>query len=449
MDFFGWSRIQWTRFAITGLLAFVVVPLVAYQNGWDVPTAVLCATGVVILAYTFETQGMRLEMLRANTMAVEPMLTATLGDPPPGGGTGVQLYVRNIGKGPAIHVGIDDITHLDQQQLNGKPYRLRTRFFGPPCVEAGSQEPFTPEFGIQTEDGFHRGDGDWNWTASLNPRTARENYDVLIRYEDMHGRRYRSVMRMGKGGIRLMRTGDPTREERGQTADDRRRDAREPERGVRNLPERVARHQMYASWAQAIAGLLVVIVTLGYVYLTHNLLKSQVEPQVDFELRSMSPGEVALGNNGPYRVVDVTVDADAMTFLGPPLSRPGMSISSGPRVPGVNASHWWRLPALAPGEVKTHDLTEVAMNALKLADSMEQSKRGGNLRDVSPKVRMQVLTFVVLKLTFHRDVDHRRYTIRKTLYVAKASNTGEPIVWDAEGPGSEGLGLKEAVNSIR
>jgi len=43
-----------------------------------------------------------------------------------------------------------------------------------------------------------------DFIASLNPQTALERYDVTVRYQDIGGRTYESLIWMGKGGIRLL-----------------------------------------------------------------------------------------------------------------------------------------------------------------------------------------------------------------------------------------------------
>ena len=63
-----WSKRQWVRFAVSGIVAFIIVPAVAKLLGFDVVVGIALGTGLVVLAYTVETQGMRLELVRSNTM---------------------------------------------------------------------------------------------------------------------------------------------------------------------------------------------------------------------------------------------------------------------------------------------------------------------------------------------------------------------------------------------
>ena len=49
-----------------------------------------------------------------------------------------------------------------------------------------------------------------DFIANLNPQTADKGYDVTISYEDINGQKRESVVRMGKGGIRLLSHGKVT-----------------------------------------------------------------------------------------------------------------------------------------------------------------------------------------------------------------------------------------------
>jgi len=46
-----------------------------------------------------------------------------------------------------------------------------------------------------------------DFAAHLNPQIANKSYNVTITYEDMNGQSRESVVRMGKGGIRLLSQG--------------------------------------------------------------------------------------------------------------------------------------------------------------------------------------------------------------------------------------------------
>lgn len=192
-----------------------------------------------------------------------------------------------------------------------------------------------------------------------------------------------------------------------------------------------------ATWVQAIASVILVIVTgvlvaisAYYANLTHKLVKSQVEPRVEFEF-DMSTNELAIGNSGPYPVLDVSLNADSMTFIGPPYNRPGITLRGGRRIPGRKPADWWAVDKIAAGEIQRKPIGDVIENALRGTDMMEQARKRGELREVSPKEDVQLFTFVIFRLTFHRDFDRKRYTMEKPLWVGRDAS-GNPHVWDTE-----------------
>lgn len=196
----GLSWAQWAKPFLIGVSAFVVIPLVAKWLGYSAGTAILWATGVVILLYTIETHEMRLEMVRANKMAVQPLLVTSIEKAELA--EGVSMVVKNIGKGPALRVQIEDIEHQIGEPIDGTRYRILTRFFTVDCLEAGATEMVIPRFGLEDRTGFQAKD---YWIAALNPHTARENFTITVTYEDMSGRTHKSEMQMGKDGTRLLR----------------------------------------------------------------------------------------------------------------------------------------------------------------------------------------------------------------------------------------------------
>lgn len=102
-----------------------------------------------------------------------------------------------------------------------------------------------------------------------------------------------------------------------------------------------------ATWVQAMSTVILVAITGYYACVNQGLLKTQVEPVVDFEL-SQDGTQVVIGNNGPYRVVDVRVQPETATFLGPPLNQPVMRVITGPVVPGSKPAGGGILEHLIP-----------------------------------------------------------------------------------------------------
>ncbi len=183
----------WARFGVEFSLAlFLIAPAVAWISGRDVGTAILWATGIVLLAYTIETQGMRLEIVRQNEIAIQPLLMTTVGRREET--QDMELILRNIGRGPALFVRV-----LDATLSAGEGGRLVAEFDGIDCVEAG-KDVFV-RFRIILIRGEKREEvaEGRNFLANLDPGIATASYDFSILYEDTIGWMHRSVIRMGKG----------------------------------------------------------------------------------------------------------------------------------------------------------------------------------------------------------------------------------------------------------
>ena len=168
--------------------------------GWGAAAGVLWATGVVVLLYTVETHYMRREMIRSNTMQVQPVLITRLAGPPPGEEQGDRLWAHNIGKGPALHVTFEEVD-INFTDMNFST-KSAVKFFGVDFIEAGRREVVRSVFGDRAADGFKER---FDWITQLDSRYARQDFPIIIHYEDIEGRGYTSELQMGKGGTRLLR----------------------------------------------------------------------------------------------------------------------------------------------------------------------------------------------------------------------------------------------------
>lgn len=183
---------MWTWW-LTGVALFGVIPLAAHFIGWNVYNTVVWATGVAVFVYTVEASRMRAAMVRANTMQVQPLLVTRLDMAERG------LKVSNIGKGAALHVTIDDIDV--EVATAGDPEHFAVRFATTDVVEAGQSYAVAATFGVTRGVGFQ---GRTDFLPNLIPNFANRDHDVIVRYQDVEGRRYVSQMSMGKSGTRLV-----------------------------------------------------------------------------------------------------------------------------------------------------------------------------------------------------------------------------------------------------
>ena len=104
----GWSDRQAIVFLFF-LWLFVVLPVFVETRALN--NTLLWLTGIIILLYTVETHGLRVEMVRQNEMAVQPLVTVGIERRKVEGSQEFKdmLVFRNIGRGPALFVTPADI----------------------------------------------------------------------------------------------------------------------------------------------------------------------------------------------------------------------------------------------------------------------------------------------------------------------------------------------------
>ena len=196
LDAVGWSNRQAIIF-LPFLYLFIVLPF--FLEGNALNNALLWLTGIVILLYTAETHGLRLEMVRQNEMSVQPLIIVT-------GivsreNSGDRVVLTNIGRGPALFVQSKDMVFGEHRAEHFAARLENVDFIGAnQTVEVAVRRSFEDEAGSpRTLQDF---------AAHLNPQIANKSYNVTITYEDMNGQSRESVVRMGKGGIRLLSHGN-------------------------------------------------------------------------------------------------------------------------------------------------------------------------------------------------------------------------------------------------
>jgi len=194
----------WLRFGLelSAILFFLLIPPLAWFMGYNVGNAILWATGLVLLAYTIETQGMRFEMVRQNEIAIQPLLLSSI-EPHPAAGQhqlqdGRAFVLRNIGRGPALFIQVNDI----EVGIDTKTRRTWViKFDKLDCIQGGERVPLDlytyAESGGSTTRGMDAID-------ELDPRSASKNYNVTISYKDINGQRYESLVLMGRDGVELL-----------------------------------------------------------------------------------------------------------------------------------------------------------------------------------------------------------------------------------------------------
>ncbi len=190
----------WIKFCVLAVI-FLAFILLAHKMGFDVNNALILATGLVLLFYTVETQGMRLEMVRQNEIAIQPVLIAGIERRE----DRVRLVLRNVGEGTALFVQTQDVVFPEDQGVRTIA-RFRSVDYISPEQDAVIKSHMTHE-GPEGEVMEGPREGRWAdaFAYHLDPENSPRPYEVIIHYEDINGQRRYSVMQMGRGGIRLLR----------------------------------------------------------------------------------------------------------------------------------------------------------------------------------------------------------------------------------------------------
>lgn len=160
-------------------------------------------TGVAIVWYTVETFFLRRETVRQNEIAVSPFIVANVEHRQisswPAPIIGPQLVMKNIGKGLALFVQVEDMTLTDPA---GDRVKFSVRFTKLSHLEE-RQECAVPiaECAAKSKevDPAHLSPA-----MSLDPKSAVDTYTMRINYQDVRGHRHTTRVQMGKAGIALL-----------------------------------------------------------------------------------------------------------------------------------------------------------------------------------------------------------------------------------------------------
>ncbi len=199
------SKTLWLLFSLAWLAVFgVILPFLGWRSGWfTLMESLTAGTGLVILWYTFETHQVRREMVRQNEIAIQPVVIAIIEERSaatvPAPTFRQELILRNIGRGPALFLKVQDLTLTDPA---GDRVRFMARFapvgYLEPQHEAVVRVAECRAVDVDLPSTY------LNPLPSLEQSTALEDYDVVIEYQDTNGEAWETLMRMGKTGISLL-----------------------------------------------------------------------------------------------------------------------------------------------------------------------------------------------------------------------------------------------------
>lgn len=202
------SKTLWLLLSLVWLTVFgAILPLLGQWLGWfDFMESLTAGTALVILWYTFETHQVRREMARQNETTIQPVVIAIIEERSattvPAPTFRRELILRNIGRGPALFLKVQDLTLTDPA---GDRVRFVARFapvsYVEPQCEAVVRVAECRAINVDLPSACI------NPLPSLEQSTAIEDYDVVIEYQDTNREAWETLMRMGKTGVSLLRHG--------------------------------------------------------------------------------------------------------------------------------------------------------------------------------------------------------------------------------------------------
>ena len=143
---------------------------------------ILFLTLLVIILYTWETRGMKKQMIKQKELSMRPLIVIDH--------DGSHYVLKNVGYGPAIETRMDDITIVKLNKtltfkIDFKKVGVLAREETAPLY-TGNQDEATPYVFDE---------------AAIDPRYAAKPFDFLISYRDLGNNAYSTSGIFGKGGI--------------------------------------------------------------------------------------------------------------------------------------------------------------------------------------------------------------------------------------------------------
>jgi hypothetical protein len=176
--------------------------------------------------------------------------------------------------------------------------------------------------------------------------------------------------------------------------------------------------------------MVLLLVTSYYAYLTHGLLKVQVEPAVAFDLIEEHGGpKIVVSNRGVYPVVNVSIDVRLETNQPSPSNRMVYGMPLG--TPGAPLPSFWFIEKLAPRMSQSRSAVDVAKRALEVWGEVragvvreESTGRDGKisslkrqdpgesdtLSELEGEGFAESLVAVKFRVRFFREVDLKEYS---------------------------------------
>jgi len=193
--------LRWLSPVITsaGLIA-LIVGLILHVLGWRVSDFILGVTGLILIAYTLETLGMRQQMIRQYEIELHPLVIVTTQPTQ-------DLVLKNIGRSAAISIQIEPLAFkpvpaaIDHIQV---ACEIIASFHLLDCLDTREEKLVSYSCHIEGSGGIKE---PFQNNLKLVPHIsqhATRNYCMTIHYEDIDGNPHKSLMQMGKDGTKLL-----------------------------------------------------------------------------------------------------------------------------------------------------------------------------------------------------------------------------------------------------
>ena len=152
---------------------------------------ILLATIGAILWYSWETRGMKKEMVKQTELRIRPQIIAYLDK------KGQNFLIMNVGNGTAMNVMVDELL------LDAIEQRVKLVFDRIDAIMPGQERKI-----IHSAYGRNNRkiEADFPFIANLDPQWASQTYHLNITYDNIEGIKYSSKVQCGKAGIKLLET---------------------------------------------------------------------------------------------------------------------------------------------------------------------------------------------------------------------------------------------------
>ena len=153
---------------------------------WEILTFfALFLTLLAILWYAWETREMKRQIIKQTELSLRPFVIISFSE------SGDKYQLINLGKTPALHVKIDDVSIINEEDLQIKYIFPETDLIPPDakCDIRDIEKKINDE--ISDTDTFDLG--------ALIPYSAQRTFNVKVRYKNISNEEYITEGKVGEG----------------------------------------------------------------------------------------------------------------------------------------------------------------------------------------------------------------------------------------------------------